>query len=338
MTRQVAASGYLRLLATLAIAVTAAVACAPAPSEQADPGALVPLGPVQDYLGTPTASYYLPQKGSWDVPSDAPTARIASQEGTVDIEGLGSFAFNPSEVTALRPDMFWHGHFSLFDVVAHLADEGWFTMSYHYDSRLDTYVIEEVDGEMNWWYRAHYAGGWYDINAFRMDMYPYKDGTRIRLLRQDEDYLGRIYNSFADEVARKSINLGRVVVPEVRIGTNVFTDVPVSCHDVRADLLQPGTITALDVLLSLADQKKLNQVKLTWYAGVSDDAPVDSFLVEQIDDGDGLFDDEASPESGRWLYEAGAREFPGFQGSHISIPSDVRILVSPDYVSWYWLD
>ena len=51
----------------------------------------------------------------------------------------------------------------------------------------------------------------------------------------------------------------------------------------------------------------------------------------------GLFDDEASPESGRWLYETGTREFQGFQGNHISVPCDVRILVSPEYVSWYWL-
>ena len=337
MRGQVAASGYLRLLAVLAVAVTVTVSCAPASSEQAAPGAPAPPGSIQDSLGLPTASYYLPQGSDWAVPSDAPTARIASYAGTVDIEGLGSFTFDPSEVTALRPDIFWDGHFSLFDVLAHLADEGWFTMSYHYDSRLDTYVIEEIDGEMNWWYRAHYAGGWYDINVFRMDMYPYKDGTQIRILRQSEDYLGRIYNSFADEVARKSLNLGRIVVPEVRIGTRVFNDVPVSCHDVRADLLQPGTITALDVLLSLADQKQLNQMKLTWYGGASDAAPVDSFFVEQIDDGDGLFDDEASPESGRWLYETGTREFQGFQGNHISVPCDVRILVSPEYVSWYWL-
>ena len=282
-------------------------------------------------------SFYLPQEGSWAFPKDRPTGRIPSSEGVLEIEGLGPFTFDPAEIQTLRPDIFAAGHFSLFDVLVHLADKGWYTLDYHYDICLDAHVVDDLNGQMNWWYRAHYAGGWYEINAYRMDMFPYKDGTHIRMRRHTEDYIGRLYNSFAEEVMRKSINQGRTVIPEVRVGTAIYNDVPVSAHDARTDVLQPGTITALDVLLSLADQKQINQMKLTWYGSIGDADPVDSFWIEQIDDGDTFFDGESSPAEGGWVYETGSLDFSGFQGSHIHIPADVRTIVSPEYMTWYWL-
>jgi len=282
-------------------------------------------------------SLYLPQDGSWAFPKDTPTGRTPSHEGVLEIEGLGTFTFDPAEIQTVRPDIFAAGHFSLFDVLVHLADKGWYTLDYHYEECLETHVIEELNGQMNWWYRAKYAGGWYEINAYRMDMYPYKDGAHFRMRRHTEDYIGRLYNSFAEEVLRKSNNQGRTVIPEVRIGTAIYNDVPISAHDARTDMLQPGTLTALDVLLSLADQEKINQLKLTWYGSLGEADPVDSFWVEQIDDGDGLSDQESSPAAGGWVYETGSLDFSGFQGSHIHVPSDVRTIVSPEYMTWYWL-
>lgn len=337
MRRRVAIAGYSSLVVLLALVLGSVSACVPAPSDSAAPGAPGPRDIASTPQARPTVSYYIPQGESWEIPKDAPTGRVASSEGSVEIEGLGSFTFDPAEVETLRPDIFWQGHFSVFDVVAHLADKGWFTLNYHYDRCLDTYIIEDINGLMNWWYRAHYSGGWYEINAQRMDMYPYKDGTQIRLRRQPEEYLGRIFNSFAEEIARKSLNLERVVIPEVRIGTTTYFNVPVSAHNVRNDVLQPGTVTALDVLLSLADQKKINQMKLTWYGAIGDADPVDSYVVEQIDDSDGLFDEEAPTPTTGWVYETGSIKFEGFQGNHIRIPADVRPIISPEYMLWYWL-
>ncbi len=187
-------------------------------------------------------------------------------------------------------------------------------------------------------YRAYRAGGWPEINAVRMDMLPYTDGMVIRLDTQPEEYMGRMYNSFAQELLRQSINQGRVIIPEVRIGTVVHANVPVSAHDFRTDVLQPGTVTALDVLLSLADQGKIDGLKLTWYSTTAEYDIFDSFSVEQIDDGDGVYDGEATLGSSCWVYETGSLEFAGFKGSHISVPADVRVIVSPEYMTWYWLD
>ncbi len=336
MVRHRAADKRLFLLPLFTLLLLGA--CAPgtadtlAPSSEPDASQACP-----DEPASPPMSIYLPQDGRWEFPKDTPTGRTPSCEGVIEIEGLGPFTFDPSEIETLRPDVFAKGHFSLFDVLVHLADKGWYTLDYHYDECLDTHVIEELNGQMNWWYRAHYAGGWYEISAHRMDLYPYKDGAQIRMRRQTEDYIGRLYNSFAGEVMRMSQHQGRTVIPEVRVGTAVYENVPVSAHDARADVLQPGTITALDVLLSLADQKRINQMKLTWYGSIGNADPVDSFWVEQIDDGDGLFDQEASAIGGGWVYETGSLDFPGFQGSHVHIPADVRPIVSPEYMMWYWL-
>lgn len=310
------------------------VACAP------DGSPLVPLtpqSPASEVPETSAPSYYLPQRGAWDLPPDAPTGRISSTVGTVEIDGLGAFTFNPLEVETTRPDIFAAGHFSVFDIVAHLSKEDWFPIKYHYNAALDTHVIDELDGSADWWYRAHYDAGWPEISAFRMDMYPYRDGMTIRLSTQPDAYMGQLYDSFAQELLRKSVNRGRVVIPEVRIGTVVHTNVPVSAHDMRTDILRPGTVTALDVLLSLADQKKIQRLKLTWYSTMGDASPVDSYRVEQIDDGDGVYDLEASADAGGWVYETGSLEFSGFKGSHLQIPADVRVIVSPEYMTWYWL-
>lgn len=317
--------------------VISGAACTAVPQE--DGGLLEERPANADSLpsAAPTQSFHLPRNGSWELPTDIPTARMPSSPGTIIVEGLGEFTFNPLEIESVRPDVFAPGHFSVFDVLVDLSSKGWFTMEYHYEECLKTHIIDRLDGRMNWWYRAHYSSGWYELNAFRMDMYPYKDGTRVLLRQQTDDFMGRLYTSFADEVRRRSLNQERIVIPEVRIGPVVHSNVPVSAHDVRSDVLAPGTVTALDVLLSLADQEKIDAMKLTWYGNIGTADPVDSFWVEQIDDGDDLFDDEASAETGGWVYETGSRDFSGFQGNHIHVPADVRVIVSPEYMMWYWL-
>ncbi|MCK9357075.1 MAG: hypothetical protein M0R22_08050 [Dehalococcoidia bacterium] len=325
---------HLAILPLLAAIVLVLPACATTDDSE---GPSMPLVPPTETPETPPVSYYLPHDGAWRLSDDIPTGRVPSALGTVSIEGLGAFTFNPLDVRPLRPDDFATGHFSVFDVMAHLADEGWFSMEYHYDRLLDTHVIDQLDGRKDWWYRAHYAGGWAETNAMRMDLFPYKDGMSIQLATRPEEYLAELYNSFGAEVLRKSLSLGRVVIPEVRIGTVVHQNVPVSAHDVRADVLQPGVVTALDVLLSLGDQRRIDALKLTWYSNLGQATPVDSFYVEQIDDGDGVYDTEASPETGGWVYETGSLAFNGFQGNNIRVPADVRIIVSPEYMVWYWI-
>ena len=132
-------------------------------------------------------------------------------------------------------------------------------------------------------------------------------------------------------------NGGEVIIPEVTISgpgiedfTLRFQEVTVTAHNVRRDVLQSGVITALDILLSLAEQGKLSRLKLTWYESIGDADPVDSYWTEQID---GI---EASGRCG-FVYETGPLDFSGFNGSHIHIPSDVRVIISPEYALWFWI-
>lgn len=38
-----------------------------------------------------------------------------------------------------------------------------------------------------------------------------------------------------------------------------------------------------------------------------------------------------------FVYEIGLDEFSGFNGSHIHIPLDVRMIVSPEHALWFWI-
>jgi hypothetical protein len=35
--------------------------------------------------------------------------------------------------------------------------------------------------------------------------------------------------------------------------------------------------------------------------------------------------------------EVSPRDFSGFSGSHIHIPADVRMILSPEYELWFWI-
>jgi hypothetical protein len=104
----------------------------------------------------------------------------------------------------------------------------------------------------------------------------------------------------------------------------------VTAHDVRRDVLQPGVVTALDILLSLTEQGELSQLKLTWYESIAGADPVDSYWTEQINEA------EAYDGCG-FVYETGSSNFTGFLGNHIHVPSDVRVIVSPQYALWFWI-
>jgi hypothetical protein len=289
-------------------------------------------------LGKEPPSYALPTaEGVWTPPTGAHVGRMPTGTGRpLRVDGVGEFRYEAGEVKTLRPDIFQPGHFSAFDVLAHLAERGDFDLEYHFDESMDTHVVDSISGQGGWWYQALYSGGWYESNVFRMDMYPYKDGTHIRMYQEErEGRVADIYRTFREEVTRLEQNGGQVVIPEVTIQNpvqreRIFQDVAVSVHHVRTDVLQPGVVTALDILMSLAERGELSRLKLTWYERVGSADPVDNYWVEQIDE------DEAYTSCG-FVYEAGPQEFSGFRGSHIHISSDVRPIVSPEYALWYWI-
>ncbi len=275
----------------------------------------------------------LPVDGSW-VPASTKMGRLPSGPGSIEIENVGTFTFDSEAVETLRPDIFREGHFSLFDVLVHVADAHGIAMEYHLDGAMDTHIIDSLDGKLNWWYQAYYSSGWFEPNAFRMDMYPYKDNTTIRVYRGSEDRIARMCEAFGDEVRRLQQTNGEVVIPNVSVqdpnGTRVFEDVVVTPHNVRSDVLQEDVITALDIILSLGEQGELSEVGLNWYPTIARADPVDHYFIERIDEA------EAYGRCG-YVYEVGSRQFAGFSGSHIHIPTDTRVIVSPEYAMWFWL-
>ncbi|MHA2066066.1 MAG: hypothetical protein ACXABY_16980, partial [Candidatus Thorarchaeota archaeon] len=132
----------------------------------------------------------------------------------------------------------------------------------------------------------------------------------------------------------KNANSGQVVIPQVFIDdgqdfSEVFTDVVVTPHNLRNDTFQDGVITALDIILSLGDQGIITY-ELEWIESVGDAEVVRSYWVSAVNG-------RASYGTCGWVYETGSWDYTDFLGNHIHIPSDYRVLTSPDYSMWWWI-
>jgi hypothetical protein len=257
----------------------------------------------------------------------------AALTGKITIDGLGTFTFDPREVTTIREDIFRDGYFSIFDVLVHLEQKELIEIDYYFDEDMNTYVINNLDGYSSWWYDAFYDGGWPERSVFRMDHYPYKDKMVLNLVRTTNDYINSVYNTYRDEVRRRNENGGKIIVTEVIIELKnenlVFENVEVKAHNLRSDMFQPGVITAIDTILSLAEEEKISY-DLQWYESIGTAGIVKSYWVNRIND---------NISEGRcgFVYEAGDEEFYFFRGNHNHIPSDVRVINSPQYVKYFWI-
>ena len=81
-----------------------------------------------------------------------------------------------------------------------------------------------------------------------------------------------------------------------------------------------------NIIMSLADQGKLTY-ELLWYESIGS-AEIQSYYVERINS------DRASGMCG-FVYEVGEE---GSTGNHIHVQSDIRILQSPEYALFYWIE
>jgi hypothetical protein len=253
---------------------------------------------------------------------------------TSDLVWVGNeqLSFNATEVETLRPDLFKPGYFSAFDVLVHLSEKGLVDIDYHFDPSMNTHIVDSINGEPNWWYRIWYDGGWPEENVFRMDYYPWKDGATLKFNKIQPGRLAAIYLEFQEEVIRLNETNGVIIVPVVEIQGNfvhkTFHNVTVSAHNLRNDALQEGTITAIDIIMSLGDQGLLTY-DLQWYESIGRAGIVKSYWI------DGIEQDLAYGGCG-FVYETGSDQFR-FTGNHIHLPSDMRILNSPEYGTWFWI-
>ncbi|UCG70477.1 MAG: hypothetical protein JSV09_05535 [Thermoplasmata archaeon] len=251
---------------------------------------------------------------------------------TVIIDGIGDFKYNPDAVETQRPDIFQEGKFSIFDIMVHLNNTGKIRLNYHFSQEMNTHVIESINGKENWWYEAYYDGGWPENNVFRMDHYPYKEKIYIRFYRVSEGLIDKIHNTFRDEIARIKLNKGAIIIPTViidgRDSNHRFENVVITPHNLRNDMFQNGTITAIDVIMTLGEEGLISY-DLQWYSDIGT-AEVKNYFVERINE------DKSHDRCG-FVYEAGSNQFHGFTGNHIHVPSDIRVINSPEYVEYFWI-
>ena len=266
-----------------------------------------------------------------NTPSNGTAPKLS---GEIAIDGIGTYSYNPKDIVTIRPDIFKPGYFSIFDILVWLNNTSQINMDYYFNETVSSHLIRSIDGKTNFWYSAYYSGGWHERNVFRMDHYPVKDDTTIRLFQKDSQEINDIYSTWFEEIERKKNNDGKVIIPKVIISKYseylIFQDVNVTTHNLRSDMLQSGVITALDTLLSLEDQYDNFTVGLRWYESIGQAEIVKNYWVEQINSW------HAEDRCG-FVYEAGDEDFPFFSGNHIHIPSDICVINSPEYVEYFWL-
>lgn len=227
------------------------------------------------------------------------------------------------------------GYFSIFDILAFLNETRQIFIIFEFNQSLNTFVIESINGIPNWWYKAHYSGGWWESNVFRMDHYPYKDDMEIRLETVEKKVLTSIYAEWKEEIERKVANQGQIIIPRVIIegppgeDNLEFYNITVTAHNLRGEMFQEGVITAIDTILSLADQGMI-AYGLTWYDSIGKADIVKTYYVEVINEW------KAYDTCG-FVYDAGSEKYFRFRGNHIHIPSDTRVINSPEYVLYFWI-
>ena len=262
----------------------------------------------------------------------SPVETELAEHGRITIRNVGEFEFKPRAIDSVRDDIFREGYFSIFDILVHLDERGDIDLTYHFDETMNTHIIDSLNGEENWWYRAYYHMGWGENNTFRMDHFPYKDRMTVTIGPVNENYLDEVYSVFRDEVRRRNENGGRIIIPEVSIrgpGTRLkLRDVEVLPHNLRKDIFQENVITAIDVVMSLGERGELSY-DLKWYDTIGS-AIVKQYFVQRIND-------DVSFRRCGFVYEAGSQAFGGFRGNHIHLPSDTRVLNSPEHLSYFWI-
>ena len=215
-----------------------------------------------------------------------PHDTLPTQQNVADIEDVGAFQFNPTEIETVRPDLFNQGYFSLFDVLVHLAQEGKIDLAYHFDTKMDTNVIDHLNGLPNWWYSVWYSGGWPEGSVHRMDYYPVKDKMHIAFKKINPSELELRQEIWRTEVTRRQANGGQIIIPEVQIrdGDNdnvwTFENVEVKPHNLRPDIFVRDTLTAADVIMSLGDMGDITY-QMLWYDNIGN-AEIKNYYVECI--------------------------------------------------------
>ena len=261
--------------------------------------------------------------------------------GTMKVQGtIDRWDVKPDGIKTVRPDIFKPGYFSAFDVLLAACKANEVEIRYHFDEAMKTHVIDTIAGKTSWWYGIGYHGaGRPEIPAHRMDTLPYKDGLRLVVFQDTTERIAQFYAAFLAEVERSKRNGGKIIIPEVRVrtkgrGVKRFENVPVRAFNLRSDMYQHGVVTALDIPLSIAEQGKTT-ADVTWVDKIGR-ATVESYYVTRIGE-------DTQEGMAGFYYNLGENAIAGirirgFGNNRVHINADLRVLCSPEYAEWRWID
>ncbi len=239
--------------------------------------------------------------------------------------GGTKYDFDPNEIESVRPDLFQNGSFSVFDILVHLNSTGEISLNSHFNISMDTYVIDSLNGNTDyWWYHIYYTGGDIEKNVVRMDHYPWKLGAIIRLYHESESYISDAYSLFKEEVDRFISNNNSIIIPKITITGNTFSvefyNITVTPHNLRNETFKIDVITAMDAIMTLGDLGYITY-ELTYYVSFRRARYVHSYFVSKINT------DETVGRCG-FLFDV--------SDSFIWLSADERIITSPESINFYW--
>ncbi len=203
-----------------------------------------------------------------------------------------SYNFNPDDhnITAVRSDVFAEGYYSIFDVILALCNKHRMAVEYEYDEEAKCNFITSLNGSSgSYWYTAQYHGGVRnEAHQIRWDEALWKPGLSVSVSKNSPPI-----SQYKTAAARDGD--GFTIIPSVKVENQTFTDVKVTPHDYLATgskqphlkPFKPGVITILDVLLSLQDEGKVNNVRMTYYDFIDFLRPgsyIGSYYVTRIND------------------------------------------------------
>ncbi len=203
-----------------------------------------------------------------------------------------SYNFDPDDhtITAKRQDVFADGYYSIFDVILALCNKHRMAVEFEYDESAKCHFITSLNGSSgDYWYSAQYHGGvMNEDHQIRWDEAMWKPGLKVSVSRKSPPK-----SSYRTAAARDGD--GFTIVPSVKVGNQTYRDVKVTPHDFLAEgskqphlkPFKPGVITVLDILFSLQDQGKVDNVRLTYYDYIDFLRPgswIGSYYVTRIND------------------------------------------------------
>lgn len=221
--------------------------------------------------------------------------------------------------TTTRPELFQSGWGSVLDLLLIAAEQYDLDVEYFYDQELDTYWVTSINGvkgqdpatlpdpsqtsvpfaqcsEPGGWKFAYAASPWPTEHGMefhteesykQIDRMPIGNQAKAFLIPACKEEIDTRKAIYQKEQKRLAANGGKMIVPEVVIdwaygNRATFRNLEVTAHNSRPDIYQPGVITTMDIMLSLADRYPGIDVHFAWWPELSNDTMVNGYLLNAM--------------------------------------------------------